>query len=96
MTADWGDIGQTVPIDVLTDDVLLHIFDFCFPDKPGSFIPDKTEVWQELAHVCRRWRELCFSIITSPRSATFVHNQNTCGRYAEYLACPSFDHTGGL
>ena len=60
MAANWGDIGRTVPIDVLTDDVLLHIFDFCFPDKPGSFIPDKTEVWQELVHVCRRWRELVF------------------------------------
>jgi hypothetical protein len=53
-----------VTIDVLPDDVLLHIFDVCFPEKPGSFIPDRTEVWQELVHVCRRWRELVFQ---SPR-----------------------------
>ena len=51
-------------IDVHPDDVLLHIFDVCFPEKPGSFIPDRTEVWQELVHVCRRWRELVFQ---SPR-----------------------------
>src|SRR5260370_21076769 len=69
------DVGQ---IEVLPDDVLLAIFDFCvvgyqdFPRTGGiaslvgtSEISRHTvERWQPLVHVCRRWRGLVFG---SPR-----------------------------
>ena len=44
-----------IRIDVLPDDVLLDIFDFCVAG-------DETEIeaWQSLVHVCRRWRSLVF------------------------------------
>ena len=61
-----------VAIDVLPDDVLLAIFDFCMVQY-GDFFrimfgdPDSTgkiESWQSLVHVCRQWRGLVFG---SPR-----------------------------
>jgi hypothetical protein len=42
---------------VLSDDVLLAIFDFCVVDG-------RVEAWQPLVHVCRRWRCIVFG---SPR-----------------------------
>ena len=50
-------------IDVLPDDVLLEIFDFYVVLSLGD---DQTgiEAWQQLVHVCRRWRFLVFE---SPR-----------------------------
>jgi hypothetical protein len=50
-------------IDVLPDDVLLEIFDFCttYPN-----VEEKAEIdaWQPLVHVCQRWRNL---VLGSPR-----------------------------
>jgi hypothetical protein len=57
-------------IDVLPDDVLLEIFDFCVgQDMFEGLIPEvrhpqllkyAMEVWRPLVHVCRRWRSLVF------------------------------------
>jgi len=47
--------GQVIPIDVLPDDVLLAVFDFCAVDIMA---------WQPLVHVCRHWRCVIFG---SPR-----------------------------
>ncbi|KAN0134719.1 hypothetical protein V8E53_007504 [Lactarius tabidus] len=44
--------GYETIIDILSDDVLLDIFDIC------------AEEWDMLVHVCRRWRQLVFA---SPR-----------------------------
>jgi hypothetical protein len=52
-TADFCDVAQ-VTIDVLPDVALLAIFDFYVHEFP----------WEELVHVCRRWRNLVFG---SPR-----------------------------
>jgi hypothetical protein len=53
-------------IDMLPDDVLLAIFDFCAEDD--SLILNKKrmmiEAWQSLVHTCRRWRIVVFG---SPR-----------------------------
>jgi hypothetical protein len=54
-----------VSIDVLPNDDLLEIFDFCV-DQVGSrrFIYSRLkkeiEAWQILVHVCRRWRNIVF------------------------------------
>ena len=47
-------VGQVTPVNVLSDDVLLVIFDFYVGISPGE------EAWQSLVHVCRRWRCLVF------------------------------------
>ena len=57
-----GMVGQ-ITIDVLPDDVLLDIFDF-FLDLSQNFFVDRTNMWQRLVHVCRRWRGIIFQ---SPR-----------------------------
>ena len=46
-------------IDVLSDDVLLEIFDFYVRRTISSTRKD-IEAWQTLVHVCRRWRWLAF------------------------------------
>jgi len=43
---------------------VLEIFDFCVIVDPVSRSERATEAWQELVHVCRRWRNLVFE---SPR-----------------------------
>ena len=50
-------------IDMLPDEVLLTVFDFCVPDE---LLKSKQEIeeWQTLVHVCQRWRSLVFG---SPR-----------------------------
>jgi len=57
--------GQTITIDILTDNVLLEIFDWCRmghdPNQP-PFSP--VWIWHRLVHVCQRWRQLVFE---SPR-----------------------------
>jgi hypothetical protein len=50
-------------MDVLPDDVLLDIFDFCL-DRPRELYIDRIKTWQRLAHVCGRWRDVIFQ---SPR-----------------------------
>jgi hypothetical protein len=47
-----------VSIDVLPDDVLLAIFDFCVDEDPET--KREIEAWQSLVHVCRRWRSVVF------------------------------------
>jgi hypothetical protein len=51
-------------IDVLPDDVLLEIFEFCMEDFPIFRTKRLVEGWQSLVHVCRRWRRL---VLGSPR-----------------------------
>jgi hypothetical protein len=51
-------------IDVLPDDVLLEIFDFYMKIFSPYNFKRRTEEWQLLVHVCRRWRSL---VLASPR-----------------------------
>jgi hypothetical protein len=58
-------VGQVIPIDVLPDDILLSIFDFCVDRNPfrrlvRAEMKKEIEAWQPLVHVCRRWRSLVF------------------------------------
>jgi F-box-like len=61
-------VGRAIQIDVLPDDVLLGIFDFCanqdVAQDPRFLLPIPTkkdiEAWQPLVHVCRRWRTVVF------------------------------------
>ena len=53
------------PIDVLPDDVLLAIFDFCVDQNflrqyIYEEVTEHVEMWQALVHVCRRWRTIVF------------------------------------
>ena len=54
-----------MPIDILTDNVLLEIFSFCI-SGPFEFGDPcwHTRQWQTLVHVCQRWRGIIFA---SPR-----------------------------
>ncbi|KAH9062606.1 hypothetical protein EDB83DRAFT_2603238 [Lactarius deliciosus] len=56
--------GET--IDMLPDNVLLEIFDFCLRDPTMSKIDvmQRPRKWQILVHVCQRWRRIIFE---SPR-----------------------------
>lgn len=47
-------------IDVLADDVLLDVFDFCLGLLLDGLIFDRTKAWETLVHVCRRWRYIVF------------------------------------
>ena len=66
------DVGQVAAIDVLPDDALLAIFDFCVVGYQDMAPADAMlfgrkraiESWQSLVHVCRRWRCL---VLGSPR-----------------------------
>ena len=53
-----------IRIDVLPDDVLLDIFDFCAHTAPSLGRKTEMRTWQLLVKVCRRWRSLIFG---SPR-----------------------------
>ena len=56
---------QVVSIDMVPDDVLLLIFDFCADEYQYSSSKKEIEAWwQTLVHVCRRWRTVVFG---SPR-----------------------------
>jgi hypothetical protein len=55
-------VGQVISVDMLPDDVLLVIFDFCADE--GQITKKGIEAWQSLVHVCRRWRSVVFG---SPR-----------------------------
>ena len=57
-------VGRVTPIDVLPDDVLLEIFDFCVACGRNEDTKGEIEGWQSLVHVCRGWRSLVFG---SPR-----------------------------
>ena len=66
VTADAADrdLGL-VTIDVLPDNVLLDIFDFCL-DRVQNAVLDRTMQlqWQRLARVCRGWKDV---VSQSPR-----------------------------
>ena len=57
------DVGQVTSINVLLDEILLEIFDYCV-DEDGFAEKNEIEAWQSLVHVCRRWRSVVFG---SPR-----------------------------
>jgi hypothetical protein len=62
-------VGQVISIDILSDDVLLEIFDFYVnedsdEDSDDEDFKKEIEKWQTLVHVCRRWRSVVFG---SPR-----------------------------
>ena len=50
---------------MLSDDVLLEIFDFCqknhHPSPRYLSLPDAVRDWEILAHVCQRWRQVVFA-----------------------------------
>src|SRR5438552_671097 len=55
-------VGRSA-IDMLSDDVLIHIFNLCrqeleFYTNSGSWSWDQ---WHVLAHVCQRWRHIIFT-----------------------------------
>jgi hypothetical protein len=64
--ADWLDAmqGQAITIDMLPDEVLLEIFDFCVDKDIISSKTKSVDTWQLLVHVCQRWRSVVFG---SPR-----------------------------
>ncbi len=49
-----------IRIDVLPDDALLDIFDFCMDISLSLGYKTEIEAWQLLVHVCRRWRNVVF------------------------------------
>ena len=51
-----------ISIDILPDDVILAVFEFCTNEYQLS--KKEVEWWQSLVHVCRRWRRIVFG---SPR-----------------------------
>jgi hypothetical protein len=58
-----------VTVDILPDDVLLEIFDFCRPPELHSVtkitsLPSWSQSWKTLTQVCRRWR---YIILGSPQ-----------------------------
>ena len=57
-------LGQLIGIDILPDDVLLEIFDLYMDPRYEDDLRTRTDAWQALVHVCRRWRCLVFA---SPR-----------------------------
>lgn len=62
-----GSYRHATTIDMLPDNALLEIFDFCRMDSSNrygiSFRPSSSE-WHGLVHVCQRWRHIIFA---SPR-----------------------------
>jgi hypothetical protein len=60
------DVDHVLPIDMLSDDVLLPIFEFYYvgEDLDTNQPKERIEAWQTLVHVCRRWRSIVFA---SPR-----------------------------
>jgi hypothetical protein len=49
---------QPTTINILSDDILLGVFDFCRNDHPYLF---PVWGWHLLVHVCRRWRQIVFA-----------------------------------
>ena len=58
------DLGEVKGIGVLPDDVLLEIFYFYMETYALYSSQTRTEAWQSLVHVCRRWKDL---VLGSPR-----------------------------
>jgi hypothetical protein len=62
------DTNEMTPMDVLPDDVLLYLSDFCLDQDQDAMA--RMKVLQSLVHVCRRWRGVVFG---SPRRLYFCH-----------------------
>ena len=56
-----GKTYEEVTIDMLPDDVLLEIFDFCRMDSSRYGIAFRPGSWHSLVHVCQRWRCIVFA-----------------------------------
>jgi hypothetical protein len=55
-------VARATTIDILPDDILLQIFDFCRVGHLPLQSPSNPVLeWHKLIHVCRRWREIIFS-----------------------------------
>jgi hypothetical protein len=57
LSGTGGSYRQEITISILSDDVLLEIFDSCL--KATNDLDCK---WHLLGHVCRRWREIVFAL----------------------------------
>ena len=56
------EVTRVISIDMLSDDVLLAVFDFCAGDNPLIFVArHEIEAWHSLVHVCQRWRSIVFA-----------------------------------
>jgi hypothetical protein len=68
--------GRVTTINILPDDVLLHIFHFdplaCL-DMPFDYILHQSWRWHRLVHVCQRWRSVVFA------SPNFLDLKLVCG-----------------
>jgi hypothetical protein len=53
------DVDQIISIDMLPDEILLAIFDFCL--DPDLYTKKQIEAWRSLVQVCRRWRSVVFA-----------------------------------
>ena len=85
-------IGQEMrPIDVLPDDILLAIFDFCVDRNPFRRLV-RAEMKKRDRGVAVTGARLStmenpsFWIITSPEAATCLYCQNTCEGHARCMA----------
>jgi F-box-like len=59
-----GESSSHVTIEALPDEVLLKIFDFCRTapvDRLSGWQGPWPKIWQNLVHVCQRWRYVVFS-----------------------------------
>jgi len=55
-------VARATAIDILPDDALLQIFDFCGVGHNPLQSPFRPVLdWRRLIHVCRRWRQIIFS-----------------------------------
>ena len=86
------------PIDVLPNDVLLVIFDFCVEQDAAQHLSEQylfakytkkeLEAWQSLVHVSTM--EKCyFWVTTPPESATCLHSQNACKAHIQLDVWPA-------
>jgi hypothetical protein len=61
-SSSYVSVARATTIDILPDDVLLQIFDFCgVVGHPLEFLSHPVLEWHRLIHVCRRWRQIIFS-----------------------------------
>ena len=63
ITESQCDVGQLITFNMLPEDVLLEIIDFCVgrhTDGEHIVCEGYTVEWIRLAHVCRRWRSIIF------------------------------------
>jgi hypothetical protein len=65
MITELSGIGRRVSINILSDDILLEIFDlYMILPRRYSYRDQQLDAWHTLVHVCQRWRYIVFD---SPR-----------------------------